>query len=72
MWCFKIHTHNEMQAVLNYDDLELQPFYAGAAVRLGSEWHRVADPFRHPVDGVLSLLNPVGSPIDKALVGLVR
>ena len=66
------HGTTSLQAVLNYDDLELQPFYAGAAVRLGSQWHKVADPFRHPADGFMSLLNPVGSPIDKALVGLVR
>lgn len=60
------------QAVLDYEALQLRPFYAGAAVRLGTQWHRVADPLRHPVDGLLSLANPVGSPVDKALVGLVR
>jgi hypothetical protein len=32
----------------------------------------VADPLRHPLDGVLSLFNPIGSPIDKANVGLFR
>ncbi len=32
----------------------------------------MADPFRHPADGVASLPNPVGSPFDKALVGLFR
>ena len=34
--------------------------------------HRVADPFRHFGDGVASLPNPVGTPLDKALVGLFR
>lgn len=34
------------QAVLDYASLELQPFYAGAAVRLGQQFHRVADPLR--------------------------
>eukprot|EP00983_Pelagomonas_calceolata_P022040 691808-Pelagomonas_calceolata.AAC.3 len=34
------------QAMLDYEALELQPFYAGAAVRLGPQFHRVADPLR--------------------------
>lgn len=33
---------------------------------------RVADPARHPVDGVLSLTNPVGSAVDKVRVGALR
>ena len=45
---------------------------AGALVRHGGAFHRVADPLRHPLDGVLSLGNPVGSPVDKARVGLLR
>ena len=35
-------------------------------------FHRVADPLRHPLDGVASLGNLVGSPLDKARVGLLR
>ena len=45
---------------------------AGALVRWNGGFHRVADPFRHFGDGVASLPNPVGSPLDKALVGLFR
>jgi hypothetical protein len=33
---------------------------------------RVADPIRHPVDATLSLLNPIGSAIDKVRVGVFR
>ena len=62
----------EAQKVLNYDALELKPFYAGADVRFNGAFHRVADPFRHPLDGLQSLTNPVGSVADKVLVGLVR
>ena len=36
----------DLQAALDYAGLELQPFYAGAAVRLGPQFHRVADPLR--------------------------
>jgi len=41
-------------------------------VRHDGGFHRVADPLRHPLDGVASLGNPVGSPLDKARVGLLR
>lgn len=33
---------------------------------------RVADPFRHPLDGVISLANPIGSIFDKVKVGIFR
>lgn len=62
----------EAQRVLDYDALDLKPFYAGADVRFNGSFHRVADPFRHPMDGLLSLTNPVGSVQDKVRVGLVR
>ena len=32
----------------------------------------MADPLRHPLDGIQSLANPIGSPIDKVNVGLFR
>ena len=47
--------------MLDYDALDLKPFYAGALVRYDGSFHRVADPLRHPADGVLSLFNPVRS-----------
>lgn len=34
------------QAALDYAALDLQPFYAGALVRYGGDFHRVADPVR--------------------------
>ena len=64
----------EAQRTLDYDALELQPFYAGADVFLDGAFHRVADPLRHPIDAVKSLSpnHPIGSVADKVLVGLVR
>ena len=44
----------------------------GALVRWNGGFHRVADPLRHFADALGSLLNPVGSPLDKVLVGLFR
>ena len=43
-------------------------------MRHDGEFHRVADPLRRPVDGVLTLLpsNAVGSPLDKVRVGVAR
>lgn len=102
-------SYKEAQAMLDYQSLDLKPFYAGkpalpqsvegnkiackslhqvpdcscgppgetathagALVRWNGAFHRVADPLRHFGDGLGSLPNPVGSPIDKALVGLFR
>jgi len=45
---------------------------AGALVRYKGAFHRVADPLRHLVDGLQSLTNPVGSPLDKVNVGVFR
>jgi protoporphyrinogen oxidase len=41
-------------------------------VRFGGKWHRVADPFRHPIDGLRGAFNPIGSLPDKLLVGRLR
>lgn len=46
--------------------------FAGALVRYGGGFHRVADPLRHFLDGIQSLPNPIGSPLDKVNVGLFR
>jgi phytoene dehydrogenase-like protein len=62
----------EARKQLDYEALQLRHFYAGALVRFGGEWHRVADPFRHPVDGLRGVFNPIGSLADKIRVGLLR
>ncbi|KAL4435625.1 hypothetical protein ABPG77_002588 [Micractinium sp. CCAP 211/92] len=65
-------SYPEAQAALDYAALDLKPFYAGALVRFQGDFHRVADPFRHLVDGLASLGNPIGSAGDKVLVGAFR
>jgi phytoene dehydrogenase-like protein len=62
----------EARRLLDYDALDLRRFYPGALVRHGGKWHRVADPFRHPVDGLRGAFNPIGSFSDKLRVGLSR
>ena len=67
-------SYPEAQRLLDYKQLDLQPFYAGADVRFNGTFHRVADPFRHPVDALRSLSaeHPIGSVLDKLLVGILR
>ncbi len=61
-WCaFSVRTIYNLVALL----LETPPRY-------DQGWHRVADPFRHLSDGIASLGNPIGSPVDKVLVGVFR
>lgn len=65
-------SYPEAQEALDYEALDLQPFYSGALVRWNDNFHCVADPFRHLTDGVASLTNPIGSPLDKIKVGVFR
>lgn len=67
-------SYPEAQKALDYEALDLKPFYAGALVRFAGNFHVVADPFRHVFDalGSLSPANPIGSPVDKVLVGVKR
>ncbi len=62
----------EAARVLDYNALDLRPFYPGALVRFDGAFHRVADPWRRPVDGVRGVATPIGSVLDKARVGLLR
>jgi hypothetical protein len=62
----------EVRRAIDLDALRLRPFYPGARLRMGGRFHRLADPFRRPLDGVRSLLNPVGTPLDKLRVARVR
>jgi phytoene dehydrogenase-like protein len=62
----------EARRVLDYDALNLQPFYPGALIRYKGRFHRFSDPWRHPIDGMLSLLSPIGSVSDKLKVRKLR
>ena len=58
--------------MLDYDRLDLHRFYAGADVYVDGAFHRVADPFRHLGDALVSLTNPVGTVLDKIRIGILR
>ncbi|MEJ2086826.1 MAG: NAD(P)/FAD-dependent oxidoreductase [Acidobacteriota bacterium] len=62
----------ECQRQLDYDDLDLQNFAPGARVRYGGRFHTVADPWRHPVAGLLGAFTPIGSLSDKLRVARLR
>ena len=62
----------EARAILDYRALDLGRFYPGALVRSGGRFHRVADPWRRPLDGIAGALSPIGSLADKLRVARLR
>lgn len=53
------------QRLLDYEGLDLRPFYPGALVRIGDAFHRVSDIWRRPAQLPEMLVSPVGSLGDK-------
>ncbi len=62
----------EARRVLDYDALQLRPFYPGALIRFKNRFYRFADPWRHPADGLLGIFTPIGSFSDKLRVRKLR
>lgn len=58
-------SYPEARRVLDYDDLELRPFYRGAEVFYKGRLHRLADPFTHPKDSLKHTRDPFVSWMDK-------
>jgi hypothetical protein len=54
--------------VLDHAALDLQPFAAGALLRLGDRLHRVGDPRRLPTWAPSTALAPIGSLKDKVVI----
>lgn len=61
-----LDAYPECRDLLDYDALDLKPFYAGALVRFDGEFHTIADPWRHPVEAAKGFLSPVSTLADKA------
>jgi phytoene dehydrogenase-like protein len=55
----------EAQTMLDFGRLNLHSFFAGASIRIDDSSHRIADPFREPLEAFESLLSPVGTLRDK-------
>ena len=62
----------ETRIALDYDALDLRPFYDGALIRTGGRFYRLADPLRRPLDAPATLFAPIGSLLDKLKVGWLR
>jgi phytoene dehydrogenase-like protein len=62
----------EAQRMLHYEALALRPFYPGALVRFNGRFHRVADPWRRPVDALTNVFSPIGTLRDKCAVARFR
>lgn len=58
----------ELRRELDYEALDLHTFTSGALVRYNGGFHRVVDPFRHPLDAPGTLVGPIGTLADKARV----
>jgi phytoene dehydrogenase-like protein len=67
-----LSAYPEARRTLDYDALDLRPFYAGALVRRAGAFHRVADPWRHPWDALRGAFSPIGTVPDKLRVARLR
>jgi phytoene dehydrogenase-like protein len=67
-----LSAYPECQSVLNYDALDLHNFYPGALVYVHGRLHKIADPFRKPLDSFSTLFAPVGSLADKARIAMLK
>ncbi|KAL1328164.1 hypothetical protein HN51_038085 [Arachis hypogaea] len=67
-----ITAYPEAKKLLDYQSLNLQKFYSGARIFYDGQFHTVADPLRHFLDSARSLANPIGSLVDKLLIGSTR
>ncbi len=67
-----LSAYPEARRQLDYEALELQPFYPGALVWTGGGLVRVSDPWRRPLQALGDLLRPVASLGDLWRVGRLR
>jgi phytoene dehydrogenase-like protein len=62
----------EAQACLDYEALQLRPFFPGAVVRYGGRFETLADPFRRPLAALRSALSPIATLGDGLRVARLR
>lgn len=62
----------EARRELDYDALELVPYYPGSLIFFGGRMYRVADPWRRPIDALRSVTSPIGTLRDKMCVAAFR
>ena len=62
----------ETRRAFDYGALDLHPFHDGALIRFDGRFHRISDPFRHPLSAPGTLIAPVGTLGDKVRVAWLR
>lgn len=62
----------EARRLLNYEQLDLKPFYNGAFIWTDNALHKVVDPWRHPEDTLPSIMNKIGVMADKLKIKALR
>ncbi len=67
-----LEAYPECRRVLDYDALDLRPFFPGAEIWTGRGFTRFADPFRRPQDALQTLASSVGSVGDKLKIARLR
>ena len=67
-----LNSYPEARQVLDLAKLNLKPFEPGVLVRHGGRLHRLVDPWRRPVAGLLSAFSPIGGLLDKLRVARLR
>ena len=65
-------SYPEAQRMLDYNALNLHQFFPGAMVWYKDKLHRVADPFRKPLDLAGSIISPLSSFKDKIKITALR
>lgn len=67
-----LEEYPECRRLLDYDGLELKPFYPGARIWTGKGFTRFSDPYRRPGDAMATLASPLGTVGDKLRVTELR
>ncbi len=67
-----LSAYPECRRALDYDALDLQPFYPGARVRVNGKFHLLGDPWRKPGSAFETLVSGVGSLGDKFRIASMR
>ncbi len=63
-----LEAYPECKRLLDYEALDLKPFYPGARIWTGEGFTLFSDPYRRPQDALATLASPVGTFSDKLKV----
>lgn len=67
-----LDAYPEARQILDYGELNLRPFHAGARIWMGSRFTTISNPLEHPQHLLSTLFSPVGSLTDKFAILTLR